>query len=423
MRMTINKKKFPNGLIFASDSMSNIETLSIIVMVKAGSKNETAVNNGIAHFLEHMAFKGTKSRSALDIAKQFDDIGGNLNAYTSREKTAYYAKILKGDVEVALDILADITQNSIFALEEIEKEREVILQEIAQTVDTPDDILFERFQEIAFPNQAFGRSILGTIDNVKNFTRNQLISYVNDNYFAPNIIVSVAGNLHHKSVADIVEKKFAGFNLQGNQYEEEITYKGGEISIPRSLEQIQIVLAFKGVSLRDPDYFTQQVLAVILGGSSSSRLFQEIREKRGLAYFISAYSNSYLDDGIFGIYGGVSVDNANEYLDVVIEETLKLTIDLTEEEIQRAKVQLQAGILMSYESSTSRAEKLANNLADFGKYITIEQVIQDIKKVDKTALIRFAKKLFSQKSLPTLASIGKIDKLYKYEQVIQKLKL
>jgi predicted Zn-dependent peptidase len=419
--MNISRIKLKNGLIVASDVMSSIETISIAVMMQTGSRNESRDNNGISHFLEHMAFKGTKTRDALKIAQEFDDIGGHFNAYTSRERTVYYAKVLKEDLEIAVDVLSDIVQNSIFDPEEIEKEREVIIQEIAQTFDTPDEALFEYFQEAAFPDQSYGRSILGTVDNVRNFSRKQIVEYVDRNYYSENIIVTAAGNLNSDYFMSLIEKKFSSVNSSGTRHTEDVLYKGGDIRIEKDLEQIQIVMAFQGVSLHDPAYYTQQVLSIILGGGMSSRLFQEVREKRGLAYFISSYGNSTGDSGIFGIYGGVGIERANEYLDVVSDELLELANTISEEEIIRANAQLRSSLLMSRESTTYRAEKFANNIADFDRYIPIEEILNDIKKVDKSSLSKFAEKLFSQNSLPTLASIGKIDKLYEYDNVIKKL--
>lgn len=422
MTAQVLSKKLSSGVNFSTDVMSHIETVSVSVLVKTGSRNENPKFNGISHFLEHMAFKGTKTRTALDIAEEFDDIGGYFNAYTSREKTVYYAKVLKDDIEVATDILADILINSTYSEDEIEKEKEVILQEISQTFDAPDEALFEYFQEVAFPNQSFGRSILGTPENVNSFNREMIMQYLNDSYHASNIFIGAAGNFDSDKFESLVESKFQGLSKNGNKYNEAVHYKGGESRIKKDLEQLQINLGFKGVSIHDDDYFKQQILAVILGGGMSSRLFQEIREKRGLAYHVSAYGMSHSESGIFGIYAGVSPEKANEYMNVMIEELKKATQNITADEVKRAKAQVRASMLMSQESTSSRAEKLVGNMAEFGRYVYAKEILEDIEKIDELSLQRFANKLFSQNDIPTLASIGKTDKLLNYEDFIKILR-
>ena len=422
MTAQVSTNKLFNKVTVATDVMNHIETVSVSVLVRAGSRNETPEYNGMSHFLEHMAFKGTKTRSALKIAEEFDDIGGYFNAYTSREKTVYYAKVLKDDIEIATDILADILVNSVYSEEEIEKEKEVILQEISQTFDTPDEALFEYFQEIAFPNQSFGKSILGTPENVSSFDREMIMKYLNDNYFSSNVFVGAAGNLNSAAFEKMVEQKFQGLPLQGKKHQDEVTYKGGESRVNKDLEQLQINVGFKGVSIHDDDYFKQQILAVILGGGMSSRLFQEVREKRGLAYHVSAYGMSHSQSGIFGIYSGVSPEKAGEYISVMVDELKKASQNISSDEVKRAKAQVRASMLMSQESTSSRAEKLVGNMAEFGRYVYPKEILEDIEKIDAINLREFAGKLFSQNSLPTLASIGKTDKLISYEDFVKILK-
>jgi predicted Zn-dependent peptidase len=418
--MKVTHQKLANGIIVATDEMREIETVSIVIQVKTGSCNELPYNHGISHFLEHMAFKGTKTRSALKIAETFDQIGGYFNAYTSREKTVYYAKVLHNDVDLALDILADILQNSLFDDGEILREQDVILQEIAQTNDTPDDLIFDLFQETAYPNQAFGRSILGTPETVRSVTRPQILTYVNDNYFTDNIIISAAGKMTHKEFLKIAESKFSKFAVTGKKHSEKVNYEGGDIRIERDLEQIHMVLGFKSVCYTDPTYFDSQILALIAGGGMSSRLFQEIREKRGLAYSISAFCNNYSQSGTFNIYVATSSNKINECIDVVAAELAKIIDTIDEEEIQRAKSQIRAGLLMSQESSIARAEKLSGNLGAYGRYLYIEEVMEKINNVGKSHLKNVINKFFNAQNKPTLATIGKLDKLYTYEEVKSK---
>lgn len=420
--MKITHQKLISGITVATDEMTEIETVSVVFQVKTGSSNEVLANQGISHFLEHMAFKGTKTRNALKIAEEFDQIGGYFNAYTSREKTVYYAKVLQEDVGVAVDILSDILQNSLFEEKEIERERDVILQEIAQTVDTPDDLIFDLFQETAYPDQAFGRSILGTPEKVKSISRAQILEYVNDNYFTDNIIISAAGKITNDAFLKIAKDKFSSFPVSGNKNLEAVSYKGGDIRVERDLEQIHMVLGFESVPYTDPSYYDCQVLALIAGGGMSSRLFQEIREKRGLAYSVSAFCHNYDRTGMFNVYAATSSDKINECIDVMSSELLSLADSITDEEIKRAKSQVRAGLLMSQESSISRAEKLSGNLGAYGRYLYISEIMEKINKVDKASLKSVLAKLFTSNNTPTLATIGKVDKLYGYEDVKLKFK-
>jgi predicted Zn-dependent peptidase len=419
--MKINYERLPNGVMVATDEMQGVETVAVSIRVQTGSVNEKPEDQGVSHFLEHMAFKGTKTRTALDIAKEFDEIGGNFNAYTSHESTVYYAKTLRENMSVSMSILADILQSSKYDENDIEKEREVILQEIAMTNDTPDDIIFDMFQEVAYPNQSFGRSILGTVDIVSNMSKDQILRYVENNHYNQNIIISAAGKIKHSEFLELVNKHFHGFKSKGQKHIEAVEYKGGHIATSRDLEQNHIILGFESVPFTHPDYYSHQVLSLIAGGGMSSRLFQEVREKRGLAYSVGSAASNYSKTGMFSIYAGTSMEKSNEYMDVVIDELQKLRYDITSEEIERAKSQVRASLLMGQEGSISRVQKLSGNLSAFGRYLYTEEVLEKISEVDKTKLEQCATELFSSNNTPTLASIGKIDKLYKYEDVKNKL--
>lgn len=412
-----------NGLRIAYDKMDEVETVAISVLIKTGSKFEQKEQSGISHFLEHMAFKGTNTRTAKQIAEEFDMIGGYFNAYTSREKTVYYAKVLKDNIEIATTILADILQNSTYLEEEIDKERKVVLQEMAQTNDTPDDVIFDNFQAAAFPDQPLGRSILGEEKIIKSLTRQQIIDYVHSRYGFNNAIISIAGNFDIAECEYLATSKFTSLPSKSNDLEVKSAYSGGESRIYRDLEQVHLVLGFEGVSYYDEDYYTQQALAIIAGGGMSSRLFQEVRENRGLAYSISAFGSSYADSGIFGIYSSSSDYNINELVDVVAAELHKMIDNVTDEEIKRAKAQVRAGLLMSQESSVSRAEKFAANLAIFDRYIPVSEIIEKIESITSLKVQNYLKKILSNNKLPTISSIGKIDKLYQYDTIKNKLKV
>ncbi|MBM5782894.1 MAG: insulinase family protein, partial [Pelagibacterales bacterium] len=271
-----------NGLRIAADEMKDVETVSIGVFVNTGSRNESPEINGISHFLEHMAFKGTKKRTARQIAEEFEEIGGRINAYTSKEKTVYYVKVLKQHAEFAVEFLSDILQNSTFDKVELEKERGVILQEIAMTNDTPDDIIFDYFQETAYPNQALGRSILGPVKNIKKFNSQHFKDYIGQQYNYSNMALVAAGAIKEKDLVKYGEKYFNSLGKSKIKLAEAGKYKGGDFRKEKKLEQINLVIGFKGFSYNDPQYYKSQILAMILGGGMSSRLFQEVRENRGL---------------------------------------------------------------------------------------------------------------------------------------------
>ncbi|MBA8667020.1 insulinase family protein [Holosporaceae bacterium 'Namur'] len=412
-----------NGMMVAFDQMKEVETVAISVLMKTGSKFEKKEQSGISHFLEHMAFKGTNTRTAKQIAEEFDMIGGYFNAYTSREKTVYYAKVLKDDIDTAVDILSDILQNSSFSVEEIDKERKVVLQEMAQTKDTPDDIIFDNFQEAAFPDQPLGRSILGEEEIIKSLSRDQIIEYVNSRYGFNNVIVSAAGNFDVGDYNNLIKSKFNLLPGKSENLEIKSDYRGGESRINKDLEQVHFVLGFEGVSYYDDDYYTQQALSIIAGGGMSSRLFQEVRENRGLAYSISAFGSNYADNGIFGIYSSSSDYNINELVDVVIAELHKMLDSITEEEVKRAKAQVRAGLLMSRENPVSRAEKFASNLSIYGRYVPITEVIDKVNAIDPSKVQKYLRRILSNNKQPTISSIGKIDKLYQYDTIKNKLKV
>lgn len=395
-----------NKLRISVDEMKEIETISIAVFVKTGSRNENSENNGISHFLEHMAFKGTESRTAKQIAEQFEDIGGKINAYTSRENTVYYVKILKKDAEFAVEFLSDILQNSTFDKAELEKERGVILQEIAMTNDTPDDIIFDYFQETAFPYQPLGRSILGPAENVKNFTQSDLQHYIDQQYNYGNITVCAAGNISEKKFTQYVKKYFNKLGNKNLQDFEAGKYQGGNFSKEKDLEQLHTLIGFNSVSYLDDNYYTCQILASILGGGMSSRLFQSVREDLGLAYSIYAFNYSNADSGIFGIYCGTDPQKSNKMLGAVKQEIQKITNNISKKELDRTINQITAGLLMSRESSHSRCQKLGSDILTKGRIVSHEEIIKKVSQISINDVQNFAQNIFS-KSDNTFVALGK----------------
>jgi predicted Zn-dependent peptidase len=411
-----------NGLTVATDTASDFESITVSVLVKNGSRNENQQNNGISHFLEHMAFKGTSTRTARDIAEEFDMIGGYFNAYTSRTSTVYYAKVLKDDLEKATDILTDIILNSTFAKEELEKEREVILQELCMTRDTPDDIVFDYFQETAFKDQPLGRSILGTEEFIKKLSREELWDYFKNQYSTKNTIISAAGNFDADKFNDMIDDRFKNFQTKSVSKYEKANYSGGELRVSKDLEQNQFLMGFEGLSYLDENFYDLQILAIILGGGMSSRLFQEIREKRGLVYNISAFSSSYSDCGMFGIHSALDSKNINLLIDLIIQELLSVTEKIDDMEIERAKAQVRSNLLMSMESTTSRAKKLCNNFAMFGRYISNDEILKKVNDVSVGSLKKIARQILSNNNI-TITTLGNVANICSYNKIIDKLKL
>jgi predicted Zn-dependent peptidase len=315
-----------NGIRVISQKMNETEAVTIEIWTGVGSRYERPEQNGISHFLEHMAFKGTKTRSAKQIAEDFDNIGGQLNAFTSREHTVYYAKVLKENFHDAIDLLADIIQNSVFEQQEIERERNVVLQEIAMTNDAPDDIIFDLYQQTAYSNQPIGRSILGPSKLVANFSQEDLKGYVAEHYHGANLVISVAGNVDHQTVIEFAKKNLNNIPKGKRSDKEPANYVGGEHREQRDLEQVHMTFGFQGTPYLSDDVYKYQLLSCILGGGMSSRLFQEIRENRGLAYSVAAFNSSYLDEGTFTIYSATSPEKINELLQSVCDELKRVQI-------------------------------------------------------------------------------------------------
>jgi predicted Zn-dependent peptidase len=414
--MSVQVSTLAGGLRVVSDPMEHVETASVGLWVDVGARCESAETNGMSHLLEHMAFKGTERRSAQDIAEEIEAVGGHLNAYTSRENTAYYAKIMKEDVPLALDLLADILQHSVFDPEELDRERAVVLQEIAQCHDTPDDIVFDHFQETAYPDQPIGRSILGPPERVSAYSRDDLAGYMTAHYSAPRIVLVGAGRVEHEMLVGAAEKAFTALPAGGADDQAPAVYGGGDHRAERELEQVHLVVGFDGLAYDDPDFYTLQVLSTLLGGGMSSRLFQEIRERRGLAYSVFTFASSYRDGGIFGVYAGSGETDVIELVPVMAEEMLKVLDSVTPEEVARARMQLKAGLLMSLESTQARCERLARHLLVFGRPLTIAEMTERVDAIDSEAVVRVANRILPQ-GQPTIAAVGPIDKLESYDSI------
>ena len=404
--MTIEIHTLSNGMRVVTESMPGLKSASIGVWVLAGGRHERIEQNGIAHFLEHMAFKGTQSRSALQIAEAIEDVGGYINAYTSREMTAYYARVLQEDVPLGLELIADILNNPVFDPAEIEVERGVILQEIGQAYDTPDDIVFDWLQEAAFPDQPLGRTILGPAERVSAFNRDDLSTFVSEHYSPDRMILAAAGAVDHAQIVAQAEALFGSRRRSLSQPDMvPAAFKGGELRTIKPLEQVHFALAFEGPDYRGADIYSAQIFATLLGGGMSSRLFQEVREKRGLCYTIFAQAGAYADSGMTTIYAGTSAADIGQLADVTIDELKRSVDDLTEAEVARARAQMKAGLLMGLESPSNRAERLAQLLQVHDRLVPLDETIQRIDDVS-VAKVRDLATQMIEKSAMALAVYG-----------------
>lgn len=380
--------------------MDGLKSASIGIWVNAGGRHERAEQNGIAHFLEHMAFKGTSRRSALDIAEALEDVGGYLNAYTSRETTAYYARVLEDDVSLALDVIGDIVLNPVFDPREIEVERGVILQEIGQANDTPDDIIFDWLQEVAYPDQPIGRPILGPGRLVESFGRDDLAGFVHERYSPDQMILAAAGAVDHDKIVAEAEAMFGGIAKRGSAAADLARFHGDEKRVVKDLEQAHVTLAFEAPGYQSDEVYTAQIYSMILGGGMSSRLFQEAREKRGLCYSIFAQTGAFSDTGMMTIYAGTSGEDIAGLTELCVDEMRKSTDTISMAELARARTQLKAGMLMGLESPASRTERLARMVSIWDRVPDLSETVAKIDAVDIAGLHGFAEQLCVQ---PTAA--------------------
>ncbi|GGA96171.1 M16 family metallopeptidase [Allosediminivita pacifica] len=391
--MTVELTTLSNGFRIVTENMPSMQSAALGIWVSAGGRHERPEQNGIAHFLEHMAFKGTKTRSALQIAEEIEDVGGYINAYTSREVTAYYARVLAADTGLGLDVIADILRNPVFDEREIEVERGVILQEIGQSNDTPDDIIFDWLQEKAYPEQPLGRAILGEAERIGRMNREDLSTFVEERYGPGQLILSAAGAVDHATIVKQAEALFGDMTPRGNGNMLAARFEGGEIRRDRDLEQAHMALAFESPGYRDPGFYPAQIYSIALGGGMSSRLFQEIREKRGLCYTIFAQSGAYSDTGMTTIYAGTGGSEIADLAGLTIDEMKRAAEDMTEAEIDRARAQMKAGLLMGLESPSARAERMARMIQIWGYVPAIEETVERIEAVTPADVRTFAEEM------------------------------
>lgn len=406
--MSVQTHTLSNGLRVVTEHMPGLESAALGIWVLAGGRHERVEQNGIAHFLEHMAFKGTTTRSALQIAEAIEDVGGFINAYTSREVTAYYTRVLREDTSLALDVIADILMNPVFDQREIEVERGVILQEIGQAHDTPDDVIFDWLQEEAYPDQPIGRTILGPSERVSNFSREDLLRFVAEHYGPEQMILSAAGAIDHDKLVKEAEEKFGGLGKRSIIQAAPSNFHGGQKIVEKDLEQVHFTIGFDSPNYRDPEIYTAQIYGTAMGGGMSSRLFQEVREKRGMCYTIFAQAGAYSDTGMTMLYAGTSAEQIDELALVCMDEMKRAAEDMSEAEVKRARAQMKAGLLMGLESPSSRAERMARMMQIWGRVPDLSETIERVDAVGTNDVRRFAGSLIDAKS--AMALYGPVSK-------------
>ena len=406
--MSVQIHTLSNGFRVVTEHMPGLKSASLGIWVGAGGRHERPEQNGIAHFLEHMAFKGTEKRNSLQIAEAIEDVGGYINAYTSREMTAYYVRVLEPDVPLAMDVISDIVLNSLFDPAEVEIERGVILSEIGQSLDTPDDVIFDWLQEVSYPDQPLGRTILGPEERVRSFTRDDLQAFVKEQYTPDQMVLSAAGAVDHDQLVKMAEAAFGGLERREASILQPALYQGGEHRVIKDLEQAHFAMAFETASYRDDEIYTAQVFSLALGGGMSSRLFQEVREKRGLCYTIYAQAGAYVDTGSLTIYAGTSGDDVADLSTLCIDELRRAADDMSEAEVKRAQVQMKAGMLMGLESPSSRCERLARMVMIWGRVPELDEVVAKIDAVNTGGVAEYAARLCAS-GVPSLALYGPVS--------------
>jgi len=419
--LNVRSTQLDNGMTVLTDTMPHLESAALGVWVKSGSRSEREEEHGISHLLEHMAFKGTTTRSARQIAEEIEHVGGDLNAATSIEHTGYFARVLKDDTRLAADILSDILQNALFDEKELAREQQVIVQEIGASHDDPDDQVFDLFQNAAFPEQAIGRTILGTTESVRGFDADAIRTYMDRNYVGDRMLIAAAGNVDHDQLVDVASNRFKSLKANGAAEPDKARYVGGEKRVQTDHEQAHIVLGLEGRPYNSDGFYASQILSRILGGGMSSRLFQEVRERRGLCYSVFSFNWSFADSGIFGVAAATGENEVQELVPVILEELHNATETITEEEVIKVRNQIRAGLLMSLESPSARAGQLARQQILWGREIPLQETVDRINRVSVDRVKKIAGEILSAAN-PVVASIGPVSKMPDYDTIVDQLR-
>jgi predicted Zn-dependent peptidase len=408
--MTIRITTLDNGLRIATDNVAHAGTVALSAVCGSGARSELQDEHGLAHVLEHMAFKGTARRTAEGIAEEIENVGGDMNAATGVEQTSYDVRVLPRDLGLAVDLLGDILLHPAFDSGELEREKNVIVQEIGAVEDTPDDLVYDLMQNVCFGGgQALGRSILGTPQTVHALNRDDIVRFRDTHYCASNMVVSAAGAIDHDQLVDLVGNHFSTIGGKTTPATSPARWTGGDLRVKRDLEQAHVILAFPGVPLLDDGIYATQVFANIVGGGMSSRLFREVRERRGLAYSVHAFHWAFSDVGLMGVYAGASEGDLPELMRVVRSEMEQAVTDITARELDKAKAQMRMGLELANEQITTRTERLARQLQVFGRPIGDDEIRAKLESVTLAAVMAAGAQMLAQP--PSLTAIGPIGTL------------
>jgi len=408
-----------SGLRIVTENLPYVNSATIGVWIGTGSRDENDNNNGISHFIEHLMFKGTKKRTARQIAETIDSVGGQMNAFTSKDHTCYYIRILDKYLPLAMDVLADMLNNSLLDEQEIEKEKKVIIEEIRMYEDSPDELVHDIFARSIWGKHPLGQNIAGEEDVIRKITRNDIMDYLNKHYVSKNMVISVAGNLGKVDVVKEIEKFFPARPLTPPKQPNSLNKIERPVYIKnKQTEQVHLCLGTRAYSREDKDRYALTLLESILGGGVSSRLFQRVREEKGLVYSIYSYYTSYADTGAFAVYAGTSPDNIEEVVEIVTDELCNMKKNgVTQEELARTKEQLKGNLMLSLENTSNRMSRLAKSELFFNKIVTIDEVVKNIESVELEDIQRVAQDLFKRENL-VLTAIGPVD-----EKIADKIKL
>ena len=404
------KEYLENGIPVVMESFKNVRSVAVGIWVKVGSRYETPAMNGISHFLEHMFFKGTKKRSPKDIAVEIDSMGGDLNAFTSRENTAFYIKVLDEYLEKGVDLLSDIFVHSTFPEDELEKEKKIIKEEVKMVEDTPDDYIHDLFNQTIWGTEGLGQSILGRRETIASFTREDLIRHISKYYGTKDIIISCAGKFQPAKLMGLLRERFGGLRRGSEPRKGPPPEFKSDVKVyTKDISEAHICIGVPSVSQTSEDRYALFVLNTLLGGGVSSRLFQEIRENRGLAYSVYSYTSMYIDTGLWGVYAGVSKKRIREVAELIIHEMLSLKDTLTEEELDKAKRHLKGNMILGLESTNSRMNNIARQEINFGRYISPDEISKAVEMVSMKQLKELSERLLTKKAL-SLTAYGPLQK-------------
>lgn len=403
--------KLENGVSIVMEQISSVRSVALGIFIRNGSINETSKSNGISHFIEHMLFKGTNKRTSKDIAEEMDNIGGQLNAFTAKEYTCYYARVLDTHIDTAIDVLTDMIFNSKFDSIDIEKESKVILEEINMYEDSPDDIVFTKLQKEIWENSPLAHNVLGTKENVSSFKRQDFIEYMNNKYVGENIVVAIAGSFDKEKILEVIKQKMSSMpkgkaNLEADKH---YIYTPSRTKVYKDIEQLHLAIVFDGISIKDKYNYSMSLLNAIIGGGMSSILFQKVREEHGIAYSIYSYNNSYVNNGLFNIYVALNKSQLDKTVNIIYKEIANLKNNkITNQQIEKTKEQLKSNYIMGLESTSNRMSSIGRSKVLVNKIKTPDEIIQEVDLIKKEDIDYLIDKVFNMDKM-SISLVGKVD--------------